>query len=83
MFSDKLERRRRIHRWAVVVATTVLACGLALIAIWAARAYDMLGAVEAGLGPIILSVLIALAGLLVLCFAAYTAVRVYGRITSR
>jgi polyferredoxin len=83
MFSAKLERRRRIHRWAVIVAATVLACGLALIAIWAAQAYDMLGTVEAGLAPVILSVLIALAGLLVLCFGAYTAVRVYGRLTSR
>jgi len=83
MFSATLERRRRIHRWAVVVAATLLAVGIGLIAIWAVRAFYMLEAVEADRAPIIIGVLIALAGLVVLCLIAYGAIRAYGRITSR
>ena len=83
MFSAKLERRRRIHRFAVLVAATLLAAGIALIAIWAVRGFDMLTAVEAGPAPIIIGVLVALAGLGVLCLVAYGAIRAYGRVTSR
>ena len=57
--------------------------GIALIALWAVRAFDMLGAAEANRAPIIIGVLIALAVLVVLCLIAYAAVRAVGRFTSR
>ena len=47
MFSSKLERRRQFNRLAVLVAVTLLAVGIALIAVWAVRAFDMLEAAEA------------------------------------
>ena len=61
MFSTRLDRRRKFNRLAVLVAATLLAVGIALIAVWAVRAFDMLGAEEANRGPIIIGVLIALA----------------------
>lgn len=79
MFSWKLEHRRKVNRWALVVAVTLLAVGVAVIAFWTVSAFDMLSAVEADRTPVIMSVLIASAGLLVLCIAAYIAVRVVGR----
>jgi NO-binding membrane sensor protein with MHYT domain len=83
MFSTRLDRRRQFKRLAVLVAATLLGVGIALIAVWAARAFDMLGAAEADRAPIIIGVLIALAVLVVLCLIAYTAVRAVGRFTSR
>ena len=83
MFSDKLDRRRKIHRWALVVAATLLAAGIAVIAIVAVEAFDMLAAAEADRGPVILGAAIAFAGLIVLCLFAYAAVRVYARVTTR
>jgi len=83
MFSGKLERRRKTRRWAAVVAATLLAVGLAVIAVVAMRGFDMLGAAEADWKPMVLGVLIALAGLIVLCLVAYMAVRIYGRLTTR
>jgi hypothetical protein len=83
MFSATLERRRRIHRLAILVAATLLAAGMALIAVWAVRSFYMLEAVDADRAPIVIGVLIALAGLCVLCFIAYAAVRAVGRFTSR
>lgn len=83
MFSDKLERRRKIHRWAVVVAATLLAAGIAVIAIVAIEGFDMLAAAEADRGPVFLGAAVALAALFVLCLFAYAAVRVYGRVTTR
>lgn len=47
MFSTKLERRRQFNRLAVLVAATLLAVGIALITVWAFRAFDMLSAAEA------------------------------------
>ena len=44
MFSTRLERLRQFNRLAVLVAATLLAVGIALIAVWAVRAYNMLGA---------------------------------------
>jgi hypothetical protein len=44
MFSATLERRRRIHRLAILVAAILLAAGVVLIAIWAKRAFSMLEA---------------------------------------
>jgi hypothetical protein len=83
MFSAALERRRRIQRLAVLVAATLFAAGLALIAVWAARAFSMLEvAGDAGPVPVILGVLIALAGLLALCLIVYGAVRAFGHFTS-
>ena len=83
MFSTRLERRREFNRLAVLVAATLLAIGIVLIAVWAVRAFDMLGAAEADRAPIITGVLIALALLVVLCLIAYAAVRAVGRFTSR
>lgn len=82
MFSGRLERRRKNRRWASVVAAVVLAVGLAVIAVVAMQGFDMLGAAEADWKPMVLGVLIALAGLIVLCLLAYMAVRIYGRMTS-
>jgi len=81
MFSATLERRRQINRWALAVAATLLAIGVPLIAIWAVRAYDMLGILGANRMPIVLSVLVAIVGLLILCLVAYAAIRAYGRFT--
>jgi uncharacterized integral membrane protein len=81
MFSATLERRRRINRWALVVAATLLATGIALIVVWTVRAYDMLGFAGASRMPIVYSVLAAIAGLLILCLLAYAAIRAYGRFT--
>ena len=81
MFSGRLERRRKNRRWAIVFATTVLAVGLAVIGVVAVRGVDMLGA-DADWQPLALGVLIALAGLVVLCIVAYVAVRAYGRVRS-
>jgi hypothetical protein len=84
MFSAKLERRQRFHCLAIMVAATLFAAGIALIVIWAARASSMLAAADADRGaPIILGVLIALAGLLVLCLIAYGAVRAFGRLLTQ
>ena len=79
MFSPKLERRWRFHRLAILVAATLFATGIALIVIWAVRASIMLEAADADRAPIIIGVLIALAGLLVLCLIAYGALRAFGR----
>ncbi|HUU66308.1 MAG TPA: hypothetical protein VMW57_03375 [Methyloceanibacter sp.] len=83
MFSGRLKRRRKNRRWAAVVAATLLVAGIAVIAVVALRGFDMLGAAEANWKPMALAVLIALAGLIVLCLLAYMAVRIYGRVTSR
>ena len=83
MFSTRLERRRQFNRLAVLVAATLLAVGIALIAVWAVRAFDMLDAAEVDRAPIINGMLIALAALVVLCLIAYAAVRAVGRFTSR
>ena len=83
MFSTRLERRRQFNRLAVLVAAALLAVGIALIAVWAVRAFDMLDAAEVDRAPIINGMLIALAVLVVLCLIAYAAVRAVGRFTSR
>lgn len=83
MFSAKLERRRRIQRLAILTATTLLVVGIAMIAIWAVQAFEMLGVAGADRGPVVLGVLIAVGALLLLCIVAYVAVRMYGRVTSR
>ena len=67
----------------MLVAATLLAVGITLIAVWAVRAFDMLEVAEADRAPIIIGVLIALAALFVLCLIAYAAVRAVGRFTSR
>jgi hypothetical protein len=82
MFSAKLERQKRFHRLAILVAATVFATGVVLIAIWAVRASSMLTTADADRAPIIIGVLIALAGLFALCLLAYGAVRVFGRFPS-
>jgi hypothetical protein len=82
MFSAKLERQKRFHRLAILVAATVFATGVVLIAIWAVRASSMLTTAGADRAPIIIGVLIALAGLFALCLLAYGAVRVFGRFPS-
>jgi hypothetical protein len=67
----------------VLAAATLFAAGIALIAVWAARALNMLEAAEVDRAPIIIGVLIALAVLVVLCFIVYAAVRAVGRFTLR
>lgn len=79
MFSDRLERRRKVRRFALLVALTVLLIGIALIAVVAVQGFDLLGAAEADRVPLGLAVLGALAGLLVLSVAAYVAVRILSR----
>jgi len=81
MFSTKLDRRRLFNRLAVLAAATVLAVGIALIAVGAVRAFNMLEAADADRAPIIVGVLVALAVLVVLCLIAYAAVRAVGRFT--
>jgi tellurite resistance protein TehA-like permease len=83
MFSTRLERLRQFNRLAVLAAATLLAVGIALIAVFAVRAFNMLGAAEADRAPVIIGVFIALAVLAVLCLLAYAAVRAVGRFTSR
>ncbi len=83
MFSDKLARRRRIQRFAIIVAATVLACGIAVIALIAVRGFDMLHGLETGPVPVVAAALVALSALLILTLLAYGAVRAYGRFTSR
>jgi uncharacterized membrane protein (DUF485 family) len=83
VFSAKLKRLRQFDRLAVLVAATLLAVGIALIAVWALRALNMLEAAEVDRAPITIGVLIALAVLVVLCLIVYAAVRAVGRLTSR
>ena len=80
MFSAKLERRRQFHRLAIVVAATVFVVGSVLIVIGAIRAFTLLE--DANSTPIILGILIALAGLLVLSLIPYGVVRAFGRFPS-
>ena len=82
MFSAKLERQKRFHRLGMLVAATLFATGIVLIAIWGVRASSMLTAADANRAPIIIGVLIALAGLFALCVVAYGAVRAFGRFPS-
>jgi uncharacterized membrane protein (DUF485 family) len=83
VFSAKLKRLRQFDRLAVLVAATLLAVGIALIAVWALRALNMLEAAEVDRAPTTVGVLIALAVLVVLCLIVYAAVRAVGRLTSR
>jgi hypothetical protein len=55
---------------------------MVLIAIWAVRASSMLTVAEADRTPIIIGVLIALAGLIPLCLVVYSVVRIFGRFPS-
>jgi uncharacterized membrane protein (DUF485 family) len=82
MFSAKLERQKRFNRLAILVAVTLFAAGVVLIAIWATRASSMLAAADADGVAIIIGVLIALAGLFALCLIAYGVVRAFGRLPS-
>ena len=80
MFSSRLEQRRKVRRFAILVAVTVLLAGIGLIAVVAMQGFDLLGAAEADRMPLGLAVLGALAGLVVLSLAAYVAVRVFSRV---
>jgi hypothetical protein len=82
MFSAKLERRQRFHRLAILVTATLFAAGIVIIAIGTIKVSEMLAAADADRAPIIFGVLIALAGLMVLCLIAYAAVRAFGRFPS-
>lgn len=83
MFSPKLERRRKVRRFALLIAAMVLVVGLALIGVVAVQGFDLLGAAEADPTPMVLAVLGAFAGLLLLSLISYAAARVYGRLTMR
>jgi hypothetical protein len=80
MFSSRLEQRRKVRRFALLVAVTVLLAGIALIAVVAMQGFDLLGAAGADRQPLGLAVLGALAGLLVLALVAYVALRVFSRV---
>ena len=80
MFSSRLEQRRKVRRFAILVAVTVLLAGIGLIAVVAMQGFDLLGAAEADRMPLGLALLGALAGLVVLSLAAYVAVRVFSRV---
>lgn len=80
MFSSRLEQRRKVRRFAVLVGITVLAIGIGLVAVVAVQGFDFLGVAEADRMPLGLAVLAALACVLVLSFFAYFAVRVFSRI---
>jgi uncharacterized membrane protein (DUF485 family) len=82
MFSAKLERRRRFHRLAILVAATVFVVGTVLIVIGAMRASTLLEAADANSTPIILGIMLALACLLILSLIAYSVVRAFGRFPS-
>ena len=73
MFSARLERLRQFNRLAVLAAATLLAVGIALIAVGAVRALNMLEAAEVDRAPIIIGVLVALGVLVVLCLIVYAA----------
>ena len=80
MFSAKLERRRQFNRLAVLAAVAVFAAGVAAIAFMALRASTLLEGAEADSAtPIMLGVIVALAGLLLLCLVVYALVRMAGR----
>jgi hypothetical protein len=80
MFSNRLERRRKVRRFAVLVALTVLAIGLALTAVVAIRGFDLLDVAEADRMPMVFAVLGALAGVLVLAVVSYVLVRAMSRV---
>lgn len=82
MFSDKLERRRKNQRLAMLFAVTLFVVGIGLIVIAGLRGFDMLAATDADPGAIVLGVLVALAGLFALCLIVYAAIRAFGRVTS-
>jgi hypothetical protein len=67
----------------VLAAATLLAVGIALIAVGAVRALNTLEAAEVDRAPIIIGVLVALGVLVVLCSIVYAAVQAVGRFTSR
>jgi uncharacterized membrane protein (DUF485 family) len=80
MFSAKLERREQFQRLAIFAAASVFLVGSGLIAFGAMRAFTLFEGAEANSTQIILGILLALAGLIVLCVITYVAVRVIGRL---
>ncbi len=82
LFSSKIEERRRYQVLAVSVTATLFLAGLGLIGFGAFRGFDMFVGTDADRTPIMLGVLIALAGLLVVCLIVYGAIRAYGRVAS-
>jgi len=80
MFSSRLERRRQVRRFARLVAMTVFAIGLGLVAIFAIEGFEFLGIAEADRLPLGVVVLGALGGVLALSILAYVAVRIFSRI---
>lgn len=80
MFSSRLERRRQVRRFARIVAATVFAIGMALVAVIAIQGFDFLGVAEANRLPLGVAVLGAAGAVLVLSLLAYATVRLFGRI---
>ncbi|WP_141701229.1 hypothetical protein [Methyloceanibacter methanicus] len=80
MFSSRLERRRQVRRFAVLVAVTVFAIGIGLVGVFAVQGFDFLGIAEADRLPLGMAVLGAVGGVFVLSLLAYAAVRVFSRI---
>ncbi len=80
MFSSRLERRRQVRRFAVLIAATVFAIGIVLVGIVAVQGFDFLGVAEADRMPLGLAVLGALACVFFVSLFAYAAVRLFSRI---
>lgn len=80
MFSSRLEQRRKVRRFAVLVAVTVLIIGIALVAVVAVQGFDFLGVAEASRMPMVMATLAAVAGVFVLSLVAYLAVRIFSRV---
>lgn len=80
MFSSRLERRRQVRRFALIVGATVFAIGMALVALIAVRGFDFLGVAEADRLPLGVAVLGGVGAVFVLAFLAYASVRMFSRI---
>jgi len=80
MFSSRLERRRQVRRFARLVAATVFAIGMALVAVVAVQGIDFLDVAEANRLPLGVAVLGATGAVFVLSVLAYATVRLFSRI---
>lgn len=80
MFSSRLERRRQVRRFARLVAATVFAIGMVLVAVVAVQGFDFLDVADANRLPLGVAVLGAIGAVFVLSVLAYATVRLFSRI---
>ena len=80
MFSSRLERRRQVRHFGLLVAVTIFAMGIGLVGVFAVQGFEFLGIAEANRLPLGMAVLGAVGGVFVLSFLAYGAVRIFSRI---